>query len=84
MNTAIIKDSCWLKDENKKKLHFKLDNYFDEGPRESPLCWYNITNFHRMLSSYLNCFLMTGFILEGVEEPKPTAEQLAAYPDLDE
>jgi ubiquinone/menaquinone biosynthesis C-methylase UbiE len=81
MNTAT---NTWHRDENNKKLHFELDNYFDEGPRELKLCGKLITNFHRMYSTYINCFLKTGFILEGVEEPKPTAEQLAKYPDLDD
>ena len=81
MNTAA---NSWFRDENNKKLHFKLDNYFDEGPREMPFFGSFVTNFHRMLSSYINCFLKTGFILEGIEEPKPTAEQLAKFPDLDD
>ena len=64
------------------KLHYKLDDYFDEGERVLRMMpgdhkW---TNLHRTLSSYPNAFLEAGFALEGIKEPKPTAEQVARFP----
>jgi hypothetical protein len=74
----------WVKDENGNKLHFKLDNYFDESLREMRFQGHSVWNFHRTLATYLNCFAGTGFALEGIREPKPSPEQLARYPEVDD
>ena len=39
---------------------------------------------HRTLSSYMSAFLETGFVLERLDEPVPTEEQLAANPTFDD
>ena len=71
----------WLKDERRNKLHFRLDNYFDEGgAREMPMCGGVVTNFHHTLSCYVNGFLAAGFRLDGIREPKPSDEQLTRFP----
>ena len=62
------------------KLHFKLDDYFDEGTREMRWRGKTLTNFHRSLSSYVSSFLETGFILDGIREPMPSPEQAVEYP----
>lgn len=43
-----------------------------------------ITNFHRTLSTYINTFIATGFLVKGIIEPTITRDQLAAYPELDD
>jgi ubiquinone/menaquinone biosynthesis C-methylase UbiE len=73
----------WLKDEQRNKLHFKLDNYFDEGgPREMPMCGGVVINYHHSLSAYINSFLEAGFRLQGIREPMPSPEQLERFPEL--
>jgi hypothetical protein len=42
----------------------------------------DFTNFHRTLSSYVNDFLKTGFLLTGIMEPTVTQEDLERYPEL--
>ena len=76
--------NAWFKDEQNRKLYFKLDSYFDEGPRDMPMFSSPVTNFHRTLSTYVNCFLNTGFILEALHEPKPSSAQLETCPDIDD
>ena len=71
----------WIKHGN-DKLHFKLDDYFDEGTRAMPFPQGTITNFHRTLSSYTNTFLETGFVLEGIREPKPSLPDVQRTPGL--
>ena len=39
---------------------------------------------HRTLSSYVSAFLDAGFVLEGIREPVPSDEQLAANPTFDD
>ena len=77
MSTA---GNCWIKDENGVKLHFRLDNYFDESERAMG----SVTDFHRTLSTYINTFLEAGFLLDGIREPKPSPEQLERYPEIDD
>lgn len=76
--------NAWSKDEQNTKLHFKLDSYFDEGPRDMRMFGSAVTNFHRTLSSYVNCFLRTGFVLEALQEPKPSPAQVEACPEVDD
>ena len=74
----------WVKYSDGTKLHFRLDNYLDETPREMPLCGVVLLNYHRTLSSYINAFIESGFILDRIDEPFPSPEQLAAYPQNDD
>jgi len=63
--------------------HYILDDYTDEGARRA--VWrsgHEITNFHRMLSTTVNDFLDAGFVLRGLHEPVPTAEQVARQPEI--
>jgi ubiquinone/menaquinone biosynthesis C-methylase UbiE len=71
----------WIKFQN-ERLHFKLDNYFDEGVRVLITPKYSLTNFHRTLSSYVNAFLEAGFVLEGIREPMPSKEQAEQFPEV--
>jgi SAM-dependent methyltransferase len=75
----------WVRDEEGRKLHWKVDRYFDEGPFEQP--WppgasEGLILFHRTLSNYLRTLLRTGFELLDVIEPKPTEEALVDYPSF--
>ena len=64
------------------RLYRGLDDYFQEGERDMPLFGNRVTGLHRTLSSYVGSFLASGFKLEGVREPKPTAEQVSRYPGI--
>ncbi len=73
--------NCWVKDGQGGKLHFYLDNYFDESAR--PM-FRGVLNYHHTLSTYINAFIEVGFRLDGIREPKPTPEGLARFPDLED
>ena len=70
----------WI-NQGRRKLHYPVDRYFDEGERnisrrkDRPM-----TNFHRTLSTHFRTFLGTGFTVEDVREPTPTKEQAERYP----
>jgi SAM-dependent methyltransferase len=75
----------WLRDEEKRKLHWILDDYAYEGPRPCPFpSGHVLTNFHRTMSTTLNTFLGTGFTLRALHEPTPTPEQLRRAPGNDD
>ncbi|MGI6561454.1 MAG: class I SAM-dependent methyltransferase [Clostridia bacterium] len=74
----------WYKDESGRKLHVMLDQYFDEGERHWEMLGVKFTNFHRSLSTYINCFINTGFVLNEIIEPTVTEDKLTEYPDLED
>ncbi len=67
-----------------RKLFYAVDDYWDEGPREFPWWGKNFVNMHRTLSSYVTAFLEAGFVLEGLDEPVPSEEQLVENPSFDD
>jgi ubiquinone/menaquinone biosynthesis C-methylase UbiE len=72
----------WHVDKQGVNVHFVLDDYTNEGPRR--VVWrsgYEITNFHRMLSTTVNDFLDAGFVLRRPHEPVPTEEQVSRFPE---
>ncbi len=83
MRSAVLGPETWVRDGD-RKLHYRLDNYADEGPREFE--WWDRTfvNMHWTLSSHVSAFLDAGFVLEALQEPTPSEEQLAAHPDFDD
>ncbi|HHV97569.1 MAG TPA: class I SAM-dependent methyltransferase [Clostridiaceae bacterium] len=81
MRSAI---GSWYRNDKGEKLHVILDNYFDESERHWKMLGVEFTNFHRTLSTYLNNFIETGFIVKKIIEPTVTADKLKEYPDLDD
>lgn len=71
----------WTKDENGNKLYINLSNYGVEGERESTWFVDNVKKYHRTFSSIINTLIETGFTVEKMVEPLPTAELLEKYPD---
>ncbi|WP_431085694.1 class I SAM-dependent methyltransferase [Paenibacillus sp. 8b26] len=79
--------SGWVKDETGKKLYWKVDQYFNEGPLEQAIPYdqeEKFLYFHRTLGSYVQTIIEAGLLLEGMIEPKPSAEMLEKYPHFHE
>jgi 2-polyprenyl-3-methyl-5-hydroxy-6-metoxy-1,4-benzoquinol methylase len=73
----------WVRDDEGRKLYWKVDHYFAEGAYEQP--WppdaeEGVLLYHRTLSNYLMTLLRTAFELLEVIEPKPAEEMLERYP----
>ncbi len=83
MRSAVEGPETWVMDGD-RKLHYRLDDYTDEGPRE--FGWWDRTfvNMHRTLSSHVSAFLDAGFVLEALQEPVPSEEQLEVHPEFDD
>ena len=85
-----------LRDSNKKTYAIEVGDYFrgrdgeiDEwlfkaAPTEVKhgLRKFRIPRFSRTLSQWLNLVIESGFLLERIEEPRPTDETVATCPDL--
>jgi ubiquinone/menaquinone biosynthesis C-methylase UbiE len=79
----ITPDCGWVKNENGRKLYWKVDRYFSEGAYESPFPpreGAKLIVFHRTLTEYLRSFLISGFRLVDMVEPKPAEDMLSRYP----
>lgn len=79
--------SGWVKSDDGEKLYWKVDNYFYEGAYEQSLPVDDkdkVLYFHRTLSNYINTIISTGFRIEEIVEPKPSAEMIEKYPSFKE
>ena len=71
----------WTRDENGEKLHVNIANYGVEGERSTRWFIDDIKIYHRTFSSIVNTLVRSGFLIEEMIEPTPTAEILSSYPE---
>jgi SAM-dependent methyltransferase len=60
-----------------------IDAYADEGPRTVTWLGAPVSKYHRRLSTYVAGLTGAGFAVDVVDEPVPSPELLASWPDLD-
>jgi len=70
----------WHYDDAGRRLHWPVDDYQQEGLRQTRFLSEEVTKVHRTLSTYLGTLLASGFALQQVAEPEP-APELADAPD---
>jgi SAM-dependent methyltransferase len=61
-----------------------VDHYSVEGPRKTDWLAKGVVKYHRTIATTLNTLMEQGFTLQHLEEWRPTAEQIAANPELAE
>lgn len=66
----------WYYGPDGEILHFPVDNYYVEGPREAVFLGERVTKYHRTLTTYLDTLLENGFRLARVVEPQPPADMM--------
>ena len=80
----------WERNEAGGKLYLKLDRYFESGPTE---CHWNMPRlkyhwstpcWRFTLEEWSSLIAEAGFGIRRLLEPRPTAEQVVANPDLDD
>jgi SAM-dependent methyltransferase len=59
-----------------------LDAYLQEGPRTTNWLADGVVKHHRTIGTYLNGLIAAGFVIDHVEEWRPTDAQIAAEPEL--
>jgi ubiquinone/menaquinone biosynthesis C-methylase UbiE len=74
----------WIKDNSGKKLYWPVDEYHQEGIRESHWFVQGVIKYHRGISTILNSLLEAGFIIKAVEEPVASEEDEKLWPELKE
>jgi SAM-dependent methyltransferase len=74
----------WFYDAEGNKLHWPVDNYFQQGKRKAIFLGKEVIKYHRTLNTYINGLLSHGFHINGFVEPSPEAQMLAQNPDWQE
>lgn len=72
----------WVYDEQGAIEHFPVDSYYYEGQRTANFLGEPVIKYHRTLTSYLDCLLTNGFILERIVEPAPTQDAIEHVPGM--
>lgn len=66
----------WYYDELGNRLHWPVDNYFNEGKRISNFLGEEVTKYHKTLTTYINTLIKNGFEIVEVTEAQPAVEML--------
>ncbi|MBI2887787.1 MAG: class I SAM-dependent methyltransferase [Chloroflexi bacterium] len=78
------RDSGWVKDEQGRALHFRIDRYFERGAVED-VPWVDRSTpmiaFHHTLEDLVDGLLNCGFVLQRLLEPLPQPEYYQARPN---
>jgi hypothetical protein len=70
----------WSVDSAGRKT-WPVNQYLAEGPRSTDWLAKGVIKQHRMLATYLNLLIRSGFAVVYVEEWAPTEAQVAAEPE---
>jgi SAM-dependent methyltransferase len=71
----------WSYDPNGERLHWPVDQYQEEGPRQAHFLDHEVVKYHRTVATYVNTLLDSGFTLTKLCEPHPTQELLDTHPE---
>jgi len=74
-------DPRWMPDPAGRKS-WPVNGYLCEGPRSTDWLTSGVVKQHRTLATYINMLLRVGFVLRGIEEWRPTDQQIAARPEM--
>lgn len=66
----------WYYGQQGEKLHWPVDNYHNEGPRESRFLDNDVIKYHRTVTTYMNSLIEAGFRIRKLSELQPTQEML--------
>lgn len=67
-----------------EKLHWPVDNYHDEGSRESRFLDNDVIKYHRTVATYVNTLIDSGFRIMKLSELQPSQEMLDKNPSWQE
>lgn len=76
-----LADQDWCRGSAGELRHWPVDNYQQEGARDTHFIADHVVKYHRTVATYLNTVLEAGFRIARVSEPEPSQEMLAKYPD---
>jgi SAM-dependent methyltransferase len=63
-----------------EKLHWPVDDYHVEGPRQARFLDNDVVKYHRTVATYVNAVMEAGFRIARLSELQPTEEMLSRNP----
>ena len=73
----------WLRDASGRKTLWPVDGYGSEGARHTHWFRDDVIKYHRTIATYVGTLIAHGFTLAALDEPAPSADALAARPELE-
>jgi 2-polyprenyl-3-methyl-5-hydroxy-6-metoxy-1,4-benzoquinol methylase len=61
----------WYQGPTGERLHWPVDNYQQEGRRQTNWLTENVIKYHRTIATYVNTLIDSSFLIKRLEEPKP-------------
>ncbi|MBZ9556781.1 MULTISPECIES: class I SAM-dependent methyltransferase [unclassified Modicisalibacter] len=74
----------WYDSEHTSRLHWPVDNYFDQGVRYANWFVDGVIKYHRTIETYVSAALTAELTIADLLEPEPTEVALTAQPWLAE
>lgn len=71
----------WYYGQHGERLHWPVDHYQDEGPRQARFLDHDVVKYHRTIATYVNTLHNSGFTITKLSEPQPTQELLNKHPE---
>lgn len=71
----------WYYGQHGERLHWPVDQYQDEGLRQTRFLEHAVVKYHRTISSYVNTLLDSGLTITKLSEPQPAQELLDKHPE---
>lgn len=72
----------WHCDKNGKMLHWPVDNYFNEGKRNTNFLGEEVIKYHKTLTTYITDLIKAGFEIKDLIEPMPEKSLLESTPEM--
>ena len=69
-------EQAWHLDDAGNRVHWPVDDYFDEGVRETAFLGEKVRKYHRTVGSQFTELRAAGFVVESIQEPVPPPELL--------
>ncbi len=71
----------WYHGPNGERLHWPVDHYQDESPRQARFLDHEVVKYHRTVATYVNTLIDAGFTITRLSEPRPAQDLLDQHPD---
>ncbi|PZE19693.1 class I SAM-dependent methyltransferase [Paenibacillus xerothermodurans] len=70
----------WYYGPEGEKLHWPVDNYHSEGPRQARFLDNDVIKYHRTVATYVNALIDSGFRITKLSELQPNQDMLDKNP----
>ncbi|CAG7657111.1 class I SAM-dependent methyltransferase [Paenibacillus allorhizosphaerae] len=72
----------WIYGSQGERLHWPVDDYQSEGPRQARFLDNDVVKYHRTVATHINVLLDSGFGITRLSEPQPPQYMLDTVPGM--